>query len=246
MDDVSQFWIDVGGTFTDCLHRSPDGELRRHKLLSSAATPGTVGASSTARQIVDPLRRADPDRFWAGFQLRLLDRDGHVIAAESVTAFDSATGCLELTADLPLAPAVGQMYELASDEQSPLVGIRYLLGLSRRDPIPPVDVRLGTTRGTNALITRRGPRTALVTTRGFADVLRIGYQDRPKLFELDIVKPVPLFESVIEIDERVSAAGAVLLAPTAEQTQQAPEHRQRRRHRVTGDLSAARLPSARA
>src|SRR5262249_36103799 len=79
--------------------------------------------------------------------------------------------------------------------------------------IPNVVVKLGTTRGTNALLTRRGARTALVTTRGFADVLRIGNQDRPRLFDLAIQRPAPLFERVVEIDERIAYDGKVLVAP---------------------------------
>src|SRR6185369_4660065 len=75
-------------------------------------------------------------------------------------------------------------------------------------------VRLGTTRGTNALLTRRGAKTAFVTTRGFADILKIGYQNRPKLFELDIKKPEPLFQVVAEIDERLAADGSVIRAPS--------------------------------
>jgi 5-oxoprolinase (ATP-hydrolysing) len=87
-----------------------------------------------------------------------------------------------------------------------------LLGLGRHDTLPPVNVRLGTTRGTNALLTRRGARTALVTTQGLADVLHIGYQNRPRLFDLAIKKPPPLFEQAIEIHERLSVDGAVLVA----------------------------------
>ena len=104
-------------------------------------------------------------------------------------------------------------YELFSDEESPIVVIRWVLGLRRDQSIPPVVVRLGTTRGTNALLTRSGARTALVTTAGFADILRIANQDRPRLFDLAIKKPESLFETVIEIDERIDARGAVLHSP---------------------------------
>jgi 5-oxoprolinase (ATP-hydrolysing) len=91
------------------------------------------------------------------------------------------------------------------------------LGLSLDDPIPRCTVRLGTTRGTNALLTRRGAKTAFVTTRGFGDILKIGYQNRPKLFELNIKKPVPLFTAVGEVDERIAADGNVLRAPSESQ-----------------------------
>ena len=93
------------------------------------------------------------------------------------------------------------------------MAIRYLLVLRLDEPIPPVVLRLGTTRGTNALITRTGSRTALVTTRGFGDVLEIGYQARPRLFDLAIRKSPPLTAAVVEIDERVTHDGRTLAEP---------------------------------
>ena len=72
-------------------------------------------------------------------------------------------------------------------------------------------IKMGTTVATNALLERRGARTALLVTRGFADALAIGYQNRPDIFALHIVKPAPLYEQVVEIDERIDAAGGVLV-----------------------------------
>ena len=66
---------------------------------------------------------------------------------------------------------------------------------------------MGTTVATNALLERKGERTLLVITRGFGDALRIGYQNRPRLFDRHIVLPELLYERVIEVDERVGAAG---------------------------------------
>src|SRR5690606_15957473 len=71
-------------------------------------------------------------------------------------------------------------------------------------------VKMGTTIATNALLERRGAETALIVTKGFADSLSIGYQNRPDIFALNIVKPAPLHARVIEADERVSAEGEVL------------------------------------
>ncbi len=72
---------------------------------------------------------------------------------------------------------------------------------------------MGTTVATNALLERRGERTALVTTRGFHDVLRIGHQSRPDIFALDIRLPELLYEQVVEIDERIQADGTILAKP---------------------------------
>jgi 5-oxoprolinase (ATP-hydrolysing) len=71
-------------------------------------------------------------------------------------------------------------------------------------------VKMGTTVATNALLERRGERVVLAITRGHADALRIGYQSRPRLFDRYIVLPEPLYERVLEVDERVTAEGEVL------------------------------------
>ena len=88
-----------------------------------------------------------------------------------------------------------------------------LLEVPRGEPLPPDRIRsvkMGTTVATNALLQRRGVPTLLVTTAGFGDVLRIGYQTRPHLFKLDIVLPEMLYAEVLEVDERVAADGTVL------------------------------------
>ena len=74
-------------------------------------------------------------------------------------------------------------------------------------------VKMGTTVATNALLERKGDRPLLVTTRGFRDALRIGYQARPDIFAQNIVKPEQLYERVVEVDERVRADGTVERAP---------------------------------
>src|SRR6476619_6973196 len=91
-------------------------------------------------------------------------------------------------------------------------GIRDLLGVKPDEPIPPSligRVKMGTTVATNALLERKGERTLLVTTKGFRDALKIGYQARPKIFARHIIKPEMLYEHVVEVDERVRADGTV-------------------------------------
>ena len=98
-------------------------------------------------------------------------------------------------------------------EDAAVQGIRDILGLASGAAIPPdtiEHVKMGTTVATNALLERKGERTLFVTTRGFGDALRIGYQNRPRLFDLHIVLPGLLYERVIEVDERVDAQGEVL------------------------------------
>jgi 5-oxoprolinase (ATP-hydrolysing) len=94
-----------------------------------------------------------------------------------------------------------------------VAGIRQLLGLEPGQEVPADQigsVRLGTTVATNALLERKGEPTVLVITRGFADALRIAYQNRPRIFDRRIMLPEVLYQRVIEADERVAADGAVL------------------------------------
>lgn len=64
-------------------------------------------------------------------------------------------------------------------------------------------IRMGTTVATNALLERKGARTVFVTSKGFRDILEIGNQSRPAIFDLEIKKPELLYEQVIEIEERI-------------------------------------------
>lgn len=111
-------------------------------------------------------------------------------------------------------------------QDAALQGIREILGV--KDGVLPGDmieaVKMGTTVGTNALLERHGEPTALVITRGFRDCLRIGYQNRPDIFALNIRLPEQLYQNVTEIEERVSARGDILIPldrPQARQQLQA-------------------------
>jgi 5-oxoprolinase (ATP-hydrolysing) len=93
-------------------------------------------------------------------------------------------------------------------------GIRRLLGLAAGEAIPGDDievVKMGTTVATNALLERRGERTALFVTRGFRDALRIAYQNRPRLFDRHIVLPEMLYAKVFEVAERIGARGEIVV-----------------------------------
>lgn len=135
-----QFWVDRGGTFTDIVAKTPEGELQTHKLLS-----------------------------------------------ENPEVYPDAA----------------------------VHGIRELLGLGPDDTIPSGQigaVKMGTTVATNALLERKGERTLLLITQGMRDLLRIGYQNRPRLFDLNIELPELLYDDVIEIEERIGADGETITA----------------------------------
>ena len=98
-------------------------------------------------------------------------------------------------------------------EDSVIEGIRRLLKLNSNQKIPSdqIDrIRIGTTIATNALLERKGAKTALLITKGFRDLLEIGNQSRPRLFDLSIQKPEKLFKEVYEIDERLDSEGNII------------------------------------
>ena len=104
-------------------------------------------------------------------------------------------------------------------EDAAVEAMRRLLGVAPADPFPAERVgaiKMGTTVATNALLERKGGKTLLVTTEGFADALLIGDQSRPELFALDIRRPEPLYAGVVEAAERLDASGAVV-APLDQQ-----------------------------
>ena len=90
-------------------------------------------------------------------------------------------------------------------------GIREMMGVTGDFPDGAIGaVRMGTTVATNALLERKGEPVLLLITRGFRDLLLIGYQTRPDLFALHIRRPDLLYRSVAEIDERLDADGKVI------------------------------------
>jgi len=112
-------------------------------------------------------------------------------------------------------PETGRIHvaKVLSSDRAPLEGIRRLLGLAEGSPIPPCDVRMGTTLATNALLERKGAACGLVVTRSFRDLLAIGNQTRPRIFDLEIRKPEVLYREVLEVDARADAQGGVLERP---------------------------------
>ncbi len=121
----------------------------------------------------------------------------------------------DIYAEIPGEPGFMVVKLLSEDPQNypdaPREGIRRVLEAVTRKPVPKDRfdasdiewIRMGTTVATNALLERKGARCALVVTKGFGDILQIGNQDRPHIFDLEISKPDLLYETVIEVDERL-------------------------------------------
>ena len=200
-------WVDTGGTFTDCLAVPPDGSpLRRVKVLSSACLRARVtGVVGERRLVVGGIAGLAPGPL-PGWRLRSLDGSDAVGAL----AWEEG-GVVELEGAPPAGLAAGALCELASPEEAPVLACRLVTGTPAAAPLPPLELRLATTLGTNALLERRGAPTAIFLTRGFADLLEIGTQQRPDLFALDVRKPASLYRLALEVEERLGARGEMLL-----------------------------------
>lgn len=208
MQNRWQFAVDVGGTFTDCIASSPDGIEFRYKLLSTGVVKGSACLTTNSSSFSDKRRCTDPDNFWTDWTIQFRHEADTCTNTYNVTQFDPETGTFQL--DRPFDSVDGiYRYELHAELPAPVIAIRWILKQPLASSLPPVDLRLGTTRGTNALLTRTGAKTALITTNGFKDLLAIGNQSRPNLFELGITKHETLATMTETVIERVSSTGVV-------------------------------------
>ncbi|MEX2603549.1 MAG: hydantoinase B/oxoprolinase family protein [Gracilimonas sp.] len=201
-------YIDTGGTFTDCLGMDPMGKWHRTKILSSSALRGTIKKhfSDTTYEIEQNWNA--PSSFISGMNLNVIEHD----KSYTVTEFDAEKSTLKLDRQLNSKhkSITGLVFEIQFNEEPPILACRLLTQTPPGKPLPPIMLRLGTTRGTNALLEHKGAPTVLFTTKGFKDLPYIGNQQRNDLFSLHIHKPKPLCCEVVEVPERMDAGGNII------------------------------------
>ena len=201
-----KIWIDTGGTFTDCIAITPNGEKKRTKVLSSSCIRGVINNEEKNSWY-------DFDHNWqvnrnifSGYTFRLLS--GKNDERITVKEIDLANKKLKLSKRIDID--VPTEFELTAHEEAPVLAIRVITHTALDEPFPGIELRLGTTKATNALLERKGSKVALLVSKGFKDLLYIGNQQRPDLFQLDIPEPSILATHIIEVDERISSEGAVI------------------------------------
>lgn len=206
-DRAWQLWIDTGGTFTDCIAFDPGGHRKRVKVLSSSALRGEIKEKLQGnRYLIDQEWNA-PNNFITGFRFRLLQDN---VEAE-VTGFDAMQSTLTLNRELILDDTGPASFEVVTGEEAPVLAARLVTQTPAGEELPPIHMRLATTKGTNALLERKGKPTVLFVSKGYRDLLEIGTQQRPDLFSLNVEKPKQLYHSVIEVDGRIDAEGIELV-----------------------------------
>ena len=194
---------DTGGTFTDCHALDPQGRESRCKVLSTGHLRAVVSGGADALIRISGLPPL-PDHFLVGFQLNAV---GHA-KVRTITTFDSTTG--EIALDEPVSWQSSTLIELTTGEEAPVLGARILTNTPPGHEFPPLNLRIATTRATNALLEHKGGRIALFISRGFGDLLKIGDQRRSDLFALKHEPRVIFHEIACEVPERVGINGEVL------------------------------------
>lgn len=197
---VWQIAADTGGTFTDCFGRTPAGEERRCKLLSTGCLRGRVEEVGAGWIRVKGLMEME-EGFYAGWRCRGVGGEAWEIRGSGVNGIECDGEFRE-----------GETVEVFTGEEAPVVGARLMTGTRMGEAFPAMRMRLATTRATNALLEGKGCATALFVTKGFADVLRIGDQRRGDLFALRHEVRACFAEAEVEVGGRVAATGEVLEA----------------------------------
>ena len=195
-----KFWIDTGGTFTDCLAEDPTGRSHRAKVLSNSTIRAQFQNQPSADKIRILLDRDYPKGFFVGFTCTLSNTDSTHSATYRVINWNPDDGELQLDRDWQHSVEAGSLLLLQFFGEAPELAARILTGVRGDQPLPRSQLRLATTRGTNALLERKGGRTVMIINRGLKDLLHIHTQQRPDLFALDIQRPDPLHDRVIEVE----------------------------------------------
>jgi 5-oxoprolinase (ATP-hydrolysing) len=226
-----QILIDTGGTFTDCIATAPNSQTLRTKVLSSGFLRGQIIDVIADNQVRVSHNWDFDTSFLVGFSFRIVGQSEFVeiekIEGDVWTLSDCKsetwaswiTNPAKQTAGTDLQSDATELriwnptilfFEITSHEEAPILATRIVTQTPINQPFPALQMRLGTTKGTNALLERKGAKVTLFVTKGFKDLLRIGTQQRPNLFQLSIPEPTLLYDQVIEVDERLNAEGEAI------------------------------------
>ena len=176
------FFVDTGGTFTDCLGLSPEREWFRAKVLSRGSIPAEAVEQIDAKTLKISKTENLPKHFVRGFTLHISKLSNF---SSKVLDWDPQKN--ELTLDYPLPSGINlpSAIELVSGWEAPILGMRLILSRNGVDWMSAkAEMRLATTRCTNALLEGKGTAPVLFTTAGFGDLVEIGDQRRTELFDL--------------------------------------------------------------
>ena len=205
-----RLYIDTGGTFTDCIAVTPNGNIVRQKILSNGSLRGKVKSVISLNELeIEENWDIDAD-ILGDYHFSLLGgKDKSVL----VQNYDVKRKRLYLKECVTISETDRlKNFAIYSGEDAPIMLARIVTATSLNSILPLLEMRLASTKGTNALLERKGAEMVLIVTRGFKEILNIGNQQRPDIFSLNVEKPEPLCRYVIEADERVNSKGEIITA----------------------------------
>jgi 5-oxoprolinase (ATP-hydrolysing) len=202
--------VDTGGTFTDCIALDNEKRIYTCKVLSNSTLRGSLEKIIDAKTFrVKHNWQVSKDIF-KNYHFRLLNHPLSIFACV-IEKYDVDKNIIYLNRPLPdNQPLEGLTFEITAFEEAPILAARLITQTALNEALPLISFRLGSTKGTNALLERKGAKTAMIVTKGFQDLLLIGNQQRPDLFALEIIKQLPFYTEGLEINERLNADGSVL------------------------------------
>ncbi|HSH20959.1 MAG TPA: hydantoinase/oxoprolinase family protein, partial [Draconibacterium sp.] len=203
-----KIFVDTGGTFTDCIGIDREGKEYRQKVLSSSSLRGTIKkVISTSEFEISNSWNITRDII-KGFSFRILGTDYSDL---EITKFNFESNTIQLNrAIINFEDFRGKNFEITSNEEAPVLGARLIMQTALDEDFPDLSLKLGSTKGTNALLENKGAKTLFIVTKGFADLLKIGNQARPDIFAMNVQKPKQITHKIIEVDERIDSKGNVL------------------------------------
>lgn len=211
---MAQTWkicVDTGGTFTDCIAENQDGEVRRTKVLSSGKLRASVIKTNNDGMVYIHQNWNTFGASLTGYSVSFARKSGRI--GEIIT-FNPEESILYIKFSDKITLQPGTEIDIYSGEEAPVLAARLITSSTLNEVLPVSEMRLGTTKGTNALLELKGENPVLLITEGFADLPEIGTQQRENLFELNISKPKPLYRAVIEVPERIDSKGEIIKALT--------------------------------
>jgi 5-oxoprolinase (ATP-hydrolysing) len=200
--------VDTGGTFTDCIAYDSRGRTLKRKVLSNSTLRGRI------LKWFDPLT-IKVEENWElekdilqGFEFRILNYNHPQVKIHS---YDIKNNILILNNTIPEnLSGILATFEITSNEEAPVLGARLITQTGKWEKFPELNMKLGSTKGTNALLESKGAEIVLFVTEGYKDILEIGTQQRPDIFAINVIKPSPLCKYIIEVEERIDAHGKVI------------------------------------
>jgi len=203
-----ELYIDTGGTFTDCIAHDSKGNSYRRKVLSNSTIRGNIIEYIDDQTIkIKESWELEKDII-RGYQFRILKQEHNDIF---VNSFNIKTKILHLSGKVPKKFINKELsFEITSNEEALVLAARLITQTSLNEHLPSINIKLGSTKGTNALLEKKGVEIAFFVTKGFKDLLHIGTQQRPDIFALNVVKPPLLCNNIIEVEERVDAKGEII------------------------------------